>query len=86
MVLALKLPQLLLPQLLLQVDLKQCHLVKLVDDKEFLSMNYPKLSSKIVITASYVFVFIQFSQEYNLDGLGSIDKMVLDYLQLPSSL
>ncbi|KAL0302245.1 UNVERIFIED_CONTAM: Replication protein A subunit A [Sesamum angustifolium] len=28
----------------------------------------------------------QVSQEYNLDGLGSIDKMVLDYLQLPSSL
>ncbi|XP_011069919.1 replication protein A 32 kDa subunit A isoform X1 [Sesamum indicum] len=28
----------------------------------------------------------QISQEYNLDGLGSIDKMVLDYLQLPSSL
>ncbi|KAI3444166.1 hypothetical protein Pfo_000831 [Paulownia fortunei] len=28
----------------------------------------------------------QSSQEYNLDGLGSIDKMVLDYLQLPSSL
>ncbi|KZV27391.1 replication protein A 32 kDa subunit A-like [Dorcoceras hygrometricum] len=28
----------------------------------------------------------QISQEYNLDGLGSIDKMVLDYLQQPSSL
>ncbi|KAK6159088.1 hypothetical protein DH2020_006402 [Rehmannia glutinosa] len=28
----------------------------------------------------------QLSQEYNLDGLGSIDKKVLDYLQLPSSL
>lgn len=28
----------------------------------------------------------QISQEYNLEGLGSIDKMVLDYLQLPSSL
>ncbi|KAL7138102.1 hypothetical protein ABFS83_10G140600 [Erythranthe nasuta] len=28
----------------------------------------------------------QVSQEYNVDGLGSIDKMVLDYLQLPSSL
>ncbi|KAL3643101.1 hypothetical protein CASFOL_013916 [Castilleja foliolosa] len=28
----------------------------------------------------------QISQEYNLDGLGSIDKMVLDLLQLPSSL
>ncbi|XP_075508907.1 replication protein A 32 kDa subunit A-like [Primulina tabacum] len=28
----------------------------------------------------------QVSQEYNLDGLGNIDKMVLDYLQQPSSL
>ncbi|GER52014.1 replication protein A 32 kDa subunit A [Striga asiatica] len=28
----------------------------------------------------------QSSQEYNLDGLGNIDKMILDYLQLPSSL
>ncbi|KAL8488918.1 hypothetical protein ACS0TY_025003 [Phlomoides rotata] len=28
----------------------------------------------------------QVSQEYNLDGLGNIDKLVLDYLQLPSSL
>lgn len=28
----------------------------------------------------------QVSQEYNLDGLGNIDKMVLDYLALPSSL
>ncbi|KAL3825988.1 hypothetical protein ACJIZ3_022017 [Penstemon smallii] len=28
----------------------------------------------------------QLSQEYNLDGLGSIDKMILDYLEQPSSL
>ncbi|KAL3841047.1 hypothetical protein ACJIZ3_025638 [Penstemon smallii] len=27
----------------------------------------------------------QLSQEYNLDGLGSIDKMILEYLEQPSS-
>ncbi|PIN12853.1 Single-stranded DNA-binding replication protein A (RPA), medium (30 kD) subunit [Handroanthus impetiginosus] len=28
----------------------------------------------------------QVTREYNLDGLGGLDKMVLDYLQLPSSI
>lgn len=43
-------------------------------------------SSSLVIGTPNPYNASSSSQEYNLDGLGNIDKMVLDYLQIPSSL
>ncbi|GFQ06586.1 replication protein a 32 kDa subunit a [Phtheirospermum japonicum] len=48
---------------------------------------FPSAPSSVTVPSGYqAGSSSQISEEYNLDGLGSIDKMVLDHLQLPSSL